>query len=377
MSVQTVTESAQFSGTSASAPHAAAIAALVRSVVPTATSAGVKSALVASAIDIDAPGVDAATGAGIVMTGPALAAAGATGIATLQIGALVPTQVAGDGDAALEPNEVWDFTIPLSNSGASGATTITATLGSPGPGATVLSGTSTYADLAPGASVGNATPFRVRVNSGTCAATVTLPLVVAYAGGSVPNRTFDITFKVGGPGTPVVYSYAGPEVPIPDGLDSSGNAPGTPALAQLPISGQPGNVWDIDLRIDGDACTNAPAATTVGITHTFASDLRIGLVAPDGTSVPAISNAGGSGNNFCQTLLDDESTGPNIRTVSTGNAPFTGSFQAGLAAVGRRWPEPSLACGGCRCRTSCSRTSAQSAPGRSRSRPRYATPRRW
>ena len=34
----------------------------------------------------------------------------------------------------------------------------------------------------------------------------------------------------------------------------------------------------------------------------------------------------GSGNNFCQTVLDDESAGPPIQTRPSANAPFTGSF---------------------------------------------------
>ena len=60
-----------FYGTSAAAPHAAAIAALLKSAVPGLTPAQVRSALIASAIDIEAPGIDRNTGAGIVMAGPA------------------------------------------------------------------------------------------------------------------------------------------------------------------------------------------------------------------------------------------------------------------------------------------------------------------
>ncbi|WP_432846076.1 S8 family peptidase [Amycolatopsis sp. CA-161197] len=65
-----------FYGTSAAAPHAAAIAALLLSGKPTATPAEIRSALVASAIDLGAPGYDPVTGAGVIMAGPALAALG-------------------------------------------------------------------------------------------------------------------------------------------------------------------------------------------------------------------------------------------------------------------------------------------------------------
>ncbi|WP_410627754.1 S8 family serine peptidase [Amycolatopsis sp. cmx-8-4] len=65
-----------FFGTSAAAPHAAAIAALLLSGKPTATPAQIRSALVSSAIDLGTPGFDTVTGNGLIMTGPALAALG-------------------------------------------------------------------------------------------------------------------------------------------------------------------------------------------------------------------------------------------------------------------------------------------------------------
>ena len=61
-----------FTGTSASAPHAAAIAALLLSYDPALTAAQVRSVLTNSALDIDAPGWDRDSGAGIVMADAAL-----------------------------------------------------------------------------------------------------------------------------------------------------------------------------------------------------------------------------------------------------------------------------------------------------------------
>ena len=65
-----------FYGTSAAAPHAAAIAALLLSGKPTATPAQIRSALVSSAIDLGPAGFDTVTGSGVIMAGPALAALG-------------------------------------------------------------------------------------------------------------------------------------------------------------------------------------------------------------------------------------------------------------------------------------------------------------
>ncbi len=62
-----------FFGTSAAAPHAAAIAALVWSSNVALTAAQVRTALTSTALDIEAPGVDRDSGVGIVMALEALA----------------------------------------------------------------------------------------------------------------------------------------------------------------------------------------------------------------------------------------------------------------------------------------------------------------
>ncbi len=61
-----------FFGTSAAAPHAAAIAALLKSYAPGLTPAQIRLILTSSALDIMAPGIDQDSGAGIVMAEAAL-----------------------------------------------------------------------------------------------------------------------------------------------------------------------------------------------------------------------------------------------------------------------------------------------------------------
>ena len=87
---------APFTGTSAAAPHAAAIAALLLEAVPTLTSAAMRAALAASAVDIEgAPVPNINAGAGIVMAPAAIAAACGYSVAA------VPSVAAAGGAAAL------------------------------------------------------------------------------------------------------------------------------------------------------------------------------------------------------------------------------------------------------------------------------------
>jgi uncharacterized repeat protein (TIGR01451 family)/fimbrial isopeptide formation D2 family protein len=315
-----------FYGTSAAAPHAAAIAALVKSGVPGITPAQVRTALTTTAIDIEAAGTDRDTGVGIVMAHAAMMSAGVTPQALLSAGTPIQTQLIGDGDAFVEPNETWNLTVPLTNIGAANATNISAVLTTSTPGVTIVSGASAYPNLAPGASANNTTPYAFMVTGVVpCGGTIQFTLTVTYTGGLSSPQTFNFSIKTGSPGAPVTVSYTNPPVPIPDGADLSGTAPGAPASATLNVA-IPGNIYDVDLRIDGSACSATAGSTTVGIDHTFVNDLDITLIAPNATSVLVINNTDGSGNNFCQTLLDDESGGPSIQSVATANAPFTGSF---------------------------------------------------
>src|SRR6185436_14374571 len=87
----------QFFGTSAAAPNAAAIMALIKSQNPAFTQTQLRSALFATAIDIEAPGVDRDSGIGIVMAAapqpgctftvaPSAAFAAAGGASTFTVG---------------------------------------------------------------------------------------------------------------------------------------------------------------------------------------------------------------------------------------------------------------------------------------------------
>ncbi len=61
----------------------------------------------------------------------------------------------------------------------------------------------------------------------------------------------------------------------------------------------------------------------LNISHTYDADLEVYLIGPLGTRVELFSNVGGSGDNFTNTILDDQATDP----ITSGSAPFTGTFR--------------------------------------------------
>jgi hypothetical protein len=184
-----------FVGTSAAAPHAAAIAALLKSASPALTQAQVRSALAASAIDIEAPGVDRDAGGGIIMANRALLSAGLTGTAAVFIDRLQVTDNPGNANGFPEAGEGVKLTIPLANFGAAAATAVSATLRSATPGITITQPvTAVYPDLPVAAVTPNSSPLLFTIASDfPCPRSATFELSIQYAGGPSPRVfTFDI-----------------------------------------------------------------------------------------------------------------------------------------------------------------------------------------
>ncbi len=73
-------------------------------------------------------------------------------------------------------------------------------------------------------------------------------------------------------------------------------------------------------------CTTDPASTTVGLNHSFVSDLVGRLTSPDGTTLTLFSDAGGTGHNFCRTVFADAGT-RSIQATSASQSPFTGTWR--------------------------------------------------
>ncbi len=186
-----------FFGTSAAAPHAAAITALLLDGKPGITPAQVRAALNASAIDIEAPGVDRDSGVGIIMADTALAAAGAQPV-ELELGTVTASESAGNGNGFVEPGERGSLSIQLRNNSAATLTGVSATLTSTTPGVTIVPpGTSAYPNIASGGTATNSTPFQFIVGRSIVSPTsISFTLTVTYSGGSESPKTFDFTVNV-------------------------------------------------------------------------------------------------------------------------------------------------------------------------------------
>ena len=298
----------RFFGTSAAAPHAAALAAVYWGALPAATASDVRAALVARALDIEAPGPDPTTGRGLVDLRAMLEAAAVPLRANLELGAVMPSEIAGNGDAVLDPGERWRLDVELANVGGAAARSISAGLVVQSAAVTVVDASAAWVDLPPGVAASGVDGFEIAVGgAAACGAILPFALSVVYEGGIAPE-TLSFALSLGAPGEPVRFAFAGPPVFIAD--SPLRGSPGPPALATLAVSGLGGRVSDLDFAFDGDLCTIATGATTVGLEHPFVSNLLIELVAPSGLVAPLIRFADGFGNHFCQTRLDDESAGP-------------------------------------------------------------------
>lgn len=191
-----------FFGTSAAAPHAAALAAILKTASPASTNAQIYSAMVNNALDIETAGVDRDSGAGIFMPVRSLAAMGLAGPAVLDSGSVSTTEARGNGNGRLEANETVSMTVQLNNVGTAGATVVSATLSTSTPGVYITDGgVRSYPDIAASAGNVNSAPYFFGLSSTfPCAATIDFALTVTYAGGSTP-QTFNFTVATGAPTT--------------------------------------------------------------------------------------------------------------------------------------------------------------------------------
>jgi subtilisin-like proprotein convertase family protein len=304
-----------FFGTSASAPHAAAIAALVLSGNPGASAAFVRKAFTTTALDLAPAGPDTRSGKGLIRADRVLANTGATPQPLVVAG--TPLVVSStDGDAYLEPGERAQVAIPVTNTGDGAATAVSLALTSASTGAAVTPRTTPLGRIAAGAS--KTATVEVSVPSSWVVGTpVALSARVTFVGVLSPT-VGALSVPTGKKGSPVSFSYGGSPVAIPDD-DIAG------ASVTIPVSGI-GVPAELTFSVDGATCSAVEGATTVGIDHTYVGDLTGTLTSPTGMTATVFDASGGSGNNMCQVVFDDTASAP-FTSVSSSQAPFTGTWK--------------------------------------------------
>ncbi len=190
-----------FYGTSAAAPHAAAIAALLKSASPALTPAQIKATLTSTAIDIEGPGTDRDSGAGIVMPYPALQSLGppVVGKAFLDLSTVGKTETCCNGDSFIDPGESGTLRVTLNNAGLLDATSASATLTTSTAGVTIVNGVSAYPNIAASnGSAFNTTPFAFSLAPTISQdPEVNFTLTINYSGGYQASQAWSFTIQLG------------------------------------------------------------------------------------------------------------------------------------------------------------------------------------
>ena len=122
-----------------------------------------------------------------------------------------------------------------------------------------------------------------------------------------------------------------PETANPDQIDSNNNGIGDPCDIECGIFGSvdtpvviPDNspIGANSSITVTDAFTITDVNVTVNITHTYDADLTISLTSPNGSEIILSDGNGGSGDNYTNTVFDDDGN----TLIQAGSAPFTGTF---------------------------------------------------
>lgn len=183
---------APFNGTSAAAPHAAAIAALMKEALPNYTYSQVRDLLYSTAVDIEDPGVDRDAGRGIIMPHAALSSLGFD---------LYDANIAETGstynnaNGVMEPGELGYFNFELRNDPTVGPfTNVKMVLNSSTDGVTIIDGEINATSI--NGSYINQFTF-VTSHNVDCGAELDFTITITYDGGVLSPQTLSDNFRLG------------------------------------------------------------------------------------------------------------------------------------------------------------------------------------
>lgn len=104
--------------------------------------------------------------------------------------------------------------------------------------------------------------------------------------------------------------------------------PMTYAATDLPLQVPPGDPDSAGTTVStihvADDFVVQDVNVQLNIEHTFDADLQVVLIAPDGTRVELFSGIGNAGDNFTDTILDQQAE----HSITDSDAPFTGTYQS-------------------------------------------------
>ena len=225
----------------------------------------------------------------------------------------------GDGDGFVEPGEPFTVTQQSQNVGNTTATGIEAATLVGGAGVTGQHRPSHMANLVSNGVGNNPRPFSATVKPAqACGVPVSLTINADSSAGPASNP---FTVPIGRPSANKITRTS---TDVPKAIPDNNPIGVTSAL----VANSTGfRVYDLDVTIGQ-------------ITHTFDGDLVIALTSPAGTTVTLANRNGGGGDNFTNTVFDDEAA----TSLASGAAPFTGSFMPFSArcrhSMARRSPAP-------------------------------------
>ncbi len=320
----------RFFGTSAAAPHAAAIAALLWSYEPTLSPTQLRTALQDTALDIEAPGMDPNSGAGIVMADSALQS-------------LPPRPVIVAGDAtllvescpndALDPGETVTVTFSLMNAGVADTTHLVATLRNSG-GVTLPSAPQTYGALAAKGAAASK-PFSF-IATGSCGGTNIATLQLQD--GSNDLGTVSFVFRLGNQRVPLSENFDGVTPPaLPTGWTAFRSGAGAGWVTTNAVSdSSPNSVFVPDPNAVSDKRLTSPVfpVATASAQLTFRHRFYVNYygynggvleISTNGGAFTDIITAGGSflANGYNQTLYTGNGNPLQDRLAWTG---YSGGF---------------------------------------------------
>ncbi|MBM3844732.1 MAG: hypothetical protein FJ405_00405 [Verrucomicrobia bacterium] len=295
-----------FFGTSAAAPHAAAIAALLWSYNPSLSPGELRQVLQTTALDIETPGFDLDSGHGIVMAEAALEAAPSP---LPNLGWEAPVIAGGNGNGSLDANECAQLFLALRNRiGPIGATAtgVSATLRSLTGGISVDPAPVAFADVPASSSTTNPVPFLISTSPDyLCGSPALFELRIQSTERGLQTETLALASSPTTIGPPLIFPAGSVPMPIPD-------------LSSI----------QSDLTVSGVALPIAEVSVDLYASHSYVSDLIVELVGPDGTTVQLAARKGNNGQNYgvscaSPTVFTDDTT----NLLAFGSAPFTGAFK--------------------------------------------------